>query len=296
MRKILLMMAAAFVFAQLLALVAGSQFIAHPDQYQQFDDPGNAAHSLEFFAYVLVSALVLLLVLKYYQGNLFFLAVELLLLFFSLWLLLELVLPSEYALGITLLLVAARLKFAQVREPLLLVATAVVGALIGTWLDIIPAAVFAVLLSGYDLVAVFYTKHMVALAKGLDSRGASFSIAFSTGDPGRVRAAKSKLDVAPIRKSAKSLAKAARERDESVEFIELGTGDIVIPAMLSVAAFKISLYAGVASFIGSLIGLALLFYLLEKRRGYWPALPPIVGCTIGAIVVYLLAAPLHLFG
>ncbi len=275
-------MFASFVFAQLLAVAAGTQFLAQPETYQQFDNPGDVSHSLVFFGYVLLSAVVLLLVLKYYRGNAFFLIVELFLLFVSLWILFELALPSMYALGIALVIVALRLAFPRAREFLLLIATSVVGALIGTWLDLLPAALFAVLLSGYDLVAVFYTKHMIALAKGLDSRGASFSIQFSSGEASKVRVAKASLSAATAKRVP------VRRSEGTIELIELGTGDIVIPAMLTVAALKISFYAAAASLAGSVIGILLLFYLLEKRRGYWPALPPIAGCTLAATVLYLL--------
>jgi len=275
-------MFASFVFAQLLAVAAGTRFLAQPETYQQFDNPGDVSHSIVFFGYVLLSALVLLLVLKYYHGNAFFLIVELFLLFFALWILLELALPSVYALGVAILVVGFRLAVPRAREFLLLVATSVVGALIGTWLDLLPAAIFTVLLSGYDLVAVFYTKHMIALAKGLDSRGASFSIQFSSGEASKVRSAKASMGPAVSKRVVR------RRPQGSVELIELGTGDIVIPAMLTVAALKISFYAAAASLAGSVAGLLLLFYLLEKRRGYWPALPPIAGCTLAAIVLYLL--------
>src|SRR3989338_5569337 len=175
MRKVTLLMIAAFLFVQLLALGVGSQFVAQKvSVVENSSDPANAGY---FFAYVLFSAVVLLLVLKYYSGRLLFVGIEFLLLFFSLQILFSLIFANELvAAGVALLLTLVRFKYPQIRSPLLLVASAVVGALLGSSLDILPAVILSALLAGYDVIAVFYTKHMVTLAKGLSERGAAFSV------------------------------------------------------------------------------------------------------------------------
>ena len=144
---------------------------------------------------------------------------------------------------------------------------------------------------------MFYTKHMVTLAKGLSERGAAFSVQITAEKKieSRTKAAARpalklpKGDAAYTRGIATKVAApgaAGRERD-SVETIELGTGDLVIPAMILVSALKLDASGGlplhaIAAFGGSILGIAALFYVLERERGYWPALPPLVfGSLIG---------------
>lgn len=267
-------MIASFLFVQALALAVGGQFVAQ--KISVVENPADVSNAGFFFAYVLGTAVILLLILKFYRGILLFQAIEFILLFVSLQVLLSLVLPSDFAAtGIALALAVGRFFFPAARAPLLLVASAVVGALLGASLDILPAVVFSALLAGYDVVAVFYTKHMVALAQGLSDRGAAFSIRFTSEKAGKEK---------QVKLHAKERLPAAGKPlgQNEVESIELGTGDLVIPAMLHVSALKLSLVHAIASFAGGALGLAFLFYVLEKQRGYWPALPPIVFGALAA--------------
>lgn len=302
MRKVTLLMIAAFLFVQLLALAVGSQFVAQ--KVSVVDNPADPANAGYFFAYVLFSAVMLLLLLKFYHGNLFFVALEFVLLFFSLQILFSLLAADGLvAAGAALLITLGRFKIPFIRSFLLLVASAVVGALLGSSLDILPAVIFSGLLAGYDVVAVFYTKHMVTLAKGLSERGAAFSIQITAEKKIEARRAGArpalklpKGDGAYRQGIATKVAgpgAAGRERD-SVETIELGTGDLVIPAMLMVSSLKLDAAGGIplhaiAAFAGSVIGMAALFWVLERQRGYWPALPPLVfGALLGLALLQIL--------
>lgn len=281
LKRVVLWVAAAFVAAQLLALGLASQFLKAPDAYQILENPADPANAVYLLAYVIASAAVLLLLLKYYRGKLLFTLIEFLLVLFTLQVALELFIPTLAAIAIAFVLALARFKFPHLRTALLIVATSVVAALIGVWIDLLPAALLALLLSAYDVIAVFYTKHMITLAKGLEGRAASFSISFALGDRKKIASAKRRLK--PANETPPS------EAEWSGEFIELGTGDIVMPAMLACAALKVSPLLSAAALVGGVIGLFLLFHLLERRRGYWPALPPIVACTLAAIGIAYVA-------
>lgn len=277
MKRVVVWMLGAFVLAQAIAVAVGSKLIAIP-AFQVLDNPGDPANAVVFFGYILLSAVALLLVLKYYHGKLLFVLIEIFLMVFTLQTLFSLFIEDLPALVAAVVLVAAKFKVKHLRSLLLLVATSVVGALIGTWIDLLPAILLAVLLSAYDIVAVFYTKHMIALAKGLDDREASFSISFALVDEKKVREGKKAMKSALEAKPDKS----GKLPEWHGKFIELGTGDMVVPAVLTVAALKQSFPLALACFVGSIAGILLLFYLLEKRHGYWPALPPIVGgCLVG---------------
>lgn len=281
MKKVVLFMAGAFILAQLIAIGLGMQFAGKPE-FKMLDNPGDVANAGYMFIYVLFSAAMLLLILKYTSGKLLFVVMEFILMLFTLEIVLSMFLNEAAALLVAIAIVAAKFKFPHLRSGLLLLSTSVVGALMGTWIDLLPAALLAIALSAYDVIAVFYTKHMITLAQGLESREASFSISFALGDEKKIRqrktALKSAIETKPNTKG-----------EWTGDFIELGTGDMVIPAMITVACLKHSPALGAVSLLGSIAGLAILFYLLERRRGYWPALPPLAGTTLAAAIVGLLA-------
>ncbi len=250
-----------FTLVQIAALFAGLKFTAQ--HVSVLENPASTDNSVYLFATIVAFAVILLIVLKLYKGKLLFLLLELAMEFTAVQLLAGLfitsgIVPTLIALAAILL----RLKLPQTRQLLLMATIAIVGGLLGSSLDILPAALLAILLAGYDVIAVFYTKHMVTLAKELTSRQAAFSLKITQG--------KDKL--------------------------ELGTGDVVVPAMLIVAANrigKIGLHLGtdavsiaaIAGIFGAVIGMAALLFYLEKKKGYLPALPPIVIGTIAGILL-----------
>ncbi|MFA6049155.1 MAG: presenilin family intramembrane aspartyl protease [Candidatus Micrarchaeia archaeon] len=268
MIPLLFLMLASFALVQLLALVLGAIFVGQ--QLSLVENPADPGNSIGFFVYIVATALVLLLVLKFYKGKKLFFILELLLYFTAIQIALEALLSGiayggAIAMIAGILAAAVRVFYPQARNGLLLASAAVVGAVLGSSLDLFPAALLAVLLAGYDFIAVFVTKHMVTLAEELEGREAAFSVMF--GEP-----AAKKL---PQKRSAAGAGK-------KVSVIELGTGDLVIPCMLAVSAMK-PMINGVPNFfaaasvsLGALAGICVLFYILEKRRGYLPALPPIV--------------------
>jgi presenilin-like A22 family membrane protease len=210
---------------------------------------GNAAF---LFAYVIGATLLMLVLVKYYKGNKLFIFVEYLLVFSTIELIAAMFVNELAALAIAAGAILLRHFAPQTKNATLLLAVAVVGGLLGASLDLLPAAVFAGALALYDVIAVFYSKHMVTLAKALDSRGAAFAVHLKEGK----------------------------------ESIQLGTGDVVIPAMLSVSALRVTPAAAACGLLGSIAGLVVIILLLEKFKGYWPALPPIVVGTLTAIGAY----------
>src|SRR3989338_2674036 len=90
---------------------------------------------------------------------------------------------DEIILGIATLLVIVRIIFSKniwLRNISSTIAAAGAGALIGVSLGIFPVLLFIVLLSVYDYIAVFKTKHMVTLAKGVTKKNLSFTYALPT--------------------------------------------------------------------------------------------------------------------
>ena len=108
------------------------------------------------------------------------------------------------ALILPLAIVIARFVFRKniwLRNLASILAAAGAGPLIGYNFGIIPVALFLVILAGYDIIAVFYTKHMVTLAKSITKKNLAFTFALPTTD----------------------------------HQFELGTGDMVIPLVFAVS-------------------------------------------------------------
>ncbi len=130
-----------------------------------------------------------------------------------------------------------------------------IGSLIGASLSLIPALIFIVALSFYDIIAVFGTKHMIKIAE--ESRGKiPLMFAIPVGD----------------------------------RYLGLGTGDMALPVVFTVSMLRdYSIEYSIISAIGGLIGLIILLnYILNKKGLALPALPPItVGLLSGFIIALL---------
>ncbi|MFA6330314.1 MAG: presenilin family intramembrane aspartyl protease [Candidatus Micrarchaeia archaeon] len=300
-RKInLFLMLAAFANTLLISLFIGAGFITQ--QLTVVDNPADVANSFGLIGYMIFAAALMLLILRFYKGKLLFQLLEYGLIATSAEVFGAVFLPG-YDLYIVIAAVAARLLLPRLQTVLLLFSSIVVGAILGASLDFIPVAVFATLLAAYDYIAVFRTKHMVELAKGLSEREAAFSIKIGVSLPagkGKDETAKPKTtDVAAKAGLAEETRAAAPGKAPAVRNgIELGLGDFLIGVMLSVAALKIGTFPsfgyGLASVIGASAGLTLMFIYLERKGGYFPAVPPIAAGSLLCISLYWCA--LSLFG
>jgi presenilin-like A22 family membrane protease len=243
----------AFFACSLIAgLFLGAEFVFQGVSI--VEDSKDLGSSLFVFGYILVATGIMFLVLKYYKGRNLFQAMEFLLEFSAVQIVLFLFVNEIFSFIGGLAAVGLRLWKPVLRNGFLLFAAMVVGSLLGSSLDLLPALVLAWLLAAYDYCAVFKTKHMVKLAKQLNERGAAFAISI-------------------------------QQKKESVQ---LGTGDVVVPVMLGVAALKLSWTAALLSSAGALVGLFLLLGLLERVKGYYPALPPIVAYSTAFVAFSLL--------
>lgn len=157
-----------------------------------------------------------------------------------------------------------------------------VAVMFASFFTFVDMIVFAIIMSIYDYIAVFVTKHMVLLASEFGARDISFSIS-----------AKQK-----VRKTVnvKYKGKTRTIVKENIERIELGTGDIALPLAFSLVVFKLmavqSIGAAVSVFIVmstfSIISLAFTLAFVKKFRLFLPALPPIlIGTVIGYVLAYV---------
>lgn len=185
--------------------------------------------------------------------------------FFSFWI----------ALLLTVLLIATMITkpVVMVQNVSVLLAIAGMATVIGLSLTPLLAVWALLVLSFYDIVAVYVTKHMVRMAEGMMDAGAIFGFMI----PSRLSELREKV-------------KKVRSGDK---FMILGSGDIALPLILAVSLARVSMVQAwtVAAF--SIMGLFIthLLFVNQKQRRPMAALPPI---AMMAIIGYLVALILPL--
>jgi len=276
-----------FVITQLLAIFSGAMWISAASKSKELqelsvaplpkDDPAN---SLIYLIYILFGAAFIIVLSRFYKGMMLFKLIEFAVIgSSSAVVFLALALWAGIGLFPAIILSAlagsvfAFLKFmvSELKNIAAIISSAGVGALFGFSLGFLPTILFAILLSIYDYIAVFKTKHMIEMARELSSRQLSFAVTAK-----RI----------PERKPKESAEKYVQRAMEEGERLDLGTGDLAVPAMLAVSAFGLGangLIYALAAAAGSTASIYLLLEFVSKQRVFLPALPPI--CLGGALAL-----------
>lgn len=165
---------------------------------------------------------------------------------------------------ISLLLVAVYIAapYIWLHNAVLILTLPGIAALIGA--SFAPRAVVGLLLimSVYDYIAVYKTKHMVKMAKVMIEKRAIFAMIF----PEHWHGFKAHIN----------------EAHPGEGFMMLGTGDFVFPMILATSALAVSQTAAWFIFGFSLAGLLLMhiIFISQKVRRPMPALPPLAAAAI----------------
>jgi presenilin-like A22 family membrane protease len=234
---------------------------------------GETSTSIVSFliAFAIATALIVLL-LKFFKGGMFFQALMAFLIFIGAETVFSTYLPYMLALLIAVGLVALRFLMPNVlvQNLTIMIAIAGIGASIGLMIPVPAIIVLLAVLSIYDIIAVYKTKHMVTLFKGMVERGVPLSLVV----PDKAHKLKSKIKHA---------------KPGTGEFLMLGTGDIAFPVIFAVSALQYGLLSSICVIIGAFVGLAVVHVILTlKGKGAVPALPPIAVFSILGFVVSLL--------
>jgi len=247
------------------------------------NDPMNA---LFFLGYILLGAVMVILAARYYKGMIMFQLLESMVIFsassivFFAFALYPLNMGLEEALlfgGILGLgLAAAKFIRSEAKNAAAIISSAGVGAIFGFSLGFLPAVIFTILLSIYDYIAVFKTRHMVEMARELSTRQLSFAVTAKE---------------VPARKKDEKIEVYVERANKEGDRLDLGTGDLSVPAMVAVSAYTLGPNGLIYSFAvaaGSTIALYALLKFVTKERVFLPALPPIcLGGMLGLLVVKL---------
>ena len=118
------------------------------------------------------------------------------------------------------------------------------------------------ILSVYDIIAVYWTKHMVKMAEGMIASHAIFGFII----PAKFSGFKEKIS-------------AVRPGEN---FMILGSGDIALPLVLVVSVARVSFLQAIIVAGFSILGLLAmhLIFVNQKQRRPMAALPPIAALSI----------------
>lgn len=191
--------------------------------------------------------------------------------FFGVWLILGTFFAEDYAVIFASLIILLRYFYPTPFTQNLSIILGIAGLSlsIGLVLSANEVLIVLVLLSFYDIIAVFITKHMVKMFKGLLERGVIVAL------------------IIPF--EYKNILKNLKEIKPKDKFMFLGTGDLALPTVFVVSAYLENWVLALGAILGSLVGVYLtqtIFFIGRKRP--IPALPPIATCTIIGYAIALL--------
>ena len=174
-----------------------------------------------------------------------------------------------WAIILALVIIAIYLLKQQVwlHDLVLILTLSGIIALLGASLSPYTVAVLLVVMSIYDYVAVYKTKHMVRMAKAMIAGRAIFAMIFP--------------------EHFKGFFERIGQAHPGEGFMMLGTGDFVFPLIMAVSAFSISSTAAWIVFGFSLMGLLIthILFVSQKVRRPMPALPPLAAAAILGFLV-----------
>jgi len=136
------------------------------------------------------------------------------------------------------------------------------GTVLGLSITPIAAVWILAVLSVYDIIAVYWTKHMVQMAEGMIASKAIFGFIIPTHSSGF----KEKLSAV----------------QPGENFMILGSGDVALPLILVVSVARVSFLQAIIVAGFSILGLLLthLIFINQKERRPMAALPPIAMLSI----------------
>lgn len=161
----------------------------------------------------------------------------------------------------------------------IILAVAGVGSMLGLAISPRTAVIAMVILSFYDIIAVYVTKHMVIMAKTMMESGAIFGFII----PSQVRGLFSPKQEAQAQVGIGL-------PGQGGQFMILGSGDIGLPVVLASSMVGYSVNGAIIVAMFSLVGLFIthLIFVNQKERKPMAALPPIATMSIIGYFVALI--------
>ncbi len=249
--KVFFLLGIIFLIAEILGIIVARELflqgLAEAPFTQNINDIENAVYLI---AAILVMTLILIIALRIKRTRRFVWLLEALAIFSTCLIVFSALLPTLdlIVLGLTAIILIWRYTHREsiwFRNFVSIIAIAGAGSFLGISLGLLPIIAFIIALAIYDIIAVFFTKHMVEIGKTAVERNFAFMVAMHTKE----------------------------------HKFELGNGDLVIPLMVASSIMvngpfnNNGLIAGLC-LAASFVGLMMSIYLVSKKKIAMPALPP----------------------
>jgi presenilin-like A22 family membrane protease len=258
-------LAAIFLIIEIIGLfVARNLYLMGLSEPLFTENINDAVNGLYLFGMIIVTTIIFLMIIKFRRTKKLLWAVEMLAIFSTSLIVFSSFFPKDYMLPLVLTALIFALRYGQIKNVTtrsLAAGIAIMGAgaYIGISLGLIPIIVFVSILALYDIIAVFFTKHMVKIGKESTQNNFAFTVALPT----------------------------------KKHVFELGNGDLVIP--LAIASSIIIngpfqsnwLMSGLIMGM-SFLGLELSLHFVSRFKAPMPALPPQVMLMLFTILLGLL--------
>ncbi|MDD3083999.1 MAG: presenilin family intramembrane aspartyl protease [Candidatus ainarchaeum sp.] len=263
-KKVFLMLTILFIISQTLGLIVARNLINLGIKSSPITgDINNPLEAIYLISIILIMTTIIIILIKYKKQRKLLWLFEGLAIFATTTIVFSSFFPTDdlVVLIIALIIIVYRYTHKEsvlFRNFVSIIAIAGAGALIGISLGVIVVLIFISLLSIYDLIAVFKTKHMVELGKNVTKQNLAFTVSMPTKQ----------------------------------HSFELGNGDLIIPLILAASIiangfFNNNFLVSIFCLIGSLIGLIISIYIVSVKKIPLPALPP---QTIIMIIIIFISA------
>ena len=245
----LLVLLVIFVIVEFLGLFVAYSLATQGVQPEIFAEDSNSIWNAAYlFVSIMIMTAIILLLMRLRKRKQTLWALEALAVFVTSMIVFEIFFGETIGLFLSICVLLWRFTFRKsvlFRNFVGMIAIAGAGGLIGLSLGIVPIVAFITALAIYDLIAVFGTKHMVAIGKEVTKENFAFTIALPT-----------------------------REHQ-----FELGNGDLVIPLVVASSTLVNGPFNNnfiVAGFVlaASYVGLAISIQSVSVLKQPLPALPP----------------------
>jgi presenilin-like A22 family membrane protease len=270
-KQVLIWFISISLITQLLGLYIGSQYIPlikSGEIAPIVEQPESPFSSIIIFVYVLLGTGLVLLIVRFRKSLIRVL--EAFSIFFSSWIAFDVIFPFGIFAAIALTSWKIFKPSILSKNLAVIFSVAGAGAFIGASLGILPVLIFVLILSIYDFVSVFITKHMVYMAKAIIETQSAFTVSV------------------PYKFKKPVTFKVGGKRiKKGFHVFQLGAGDILIPLMFAVSVLsRYTILHSIFTILGSLAALGGLLYFVTKKPGKaLPALPMIsTGMLVGFII------------
>lgn len=180
--------------------------------------------------------------------------------------------PWDLALALVVVAVFMSVHNVLVHDLAIILGIAGVSSILGVTINPEVGVGLLVILSFYDILAVYWTKHMVYMAQGMIESGAIFGF------------------IIPFEVKDVFNHKSEARQKLGEKFMILGSGDIGLPVILASSVMVVSVRQAAITSIFALGGLFLthLIFVNQGARRPMAALPPIATMTIIGYLISLI--------